>query len=164
MHNPLYLFTAEVIEELLRLGHTHFVRQTYKRGIDHTNTDQKGAFLISHYLEEGYASIHFDAIVHDKVRFLYDISNPEHLAKLRSAAQQPDGYAIYTLHLATEKWRVPDDMKGKVKRYITMRLNWKPGRDDGVKASLFSQYGDLYIALKWKNHEVKVPLGDIERL
>lgn len=160
MHNPLYIFSTEVLEELIKTGHRYFVRQTYRRGYDHT---LKASFLISHYEEQAKADIHFKALTNDPNRFLYDAQNPERLTKLQIAAAQPEGFRIYTLHLAMEEWKVPTSLKGNLKRYIT-RLNWHPSKDKGVNAKLFSQFGELFIALKWQSHETKVPLYEIEKV
>lgn len=160
MHNPLYIFTTEVLEELIKTGHRYFVRQTYKRGL---NAELKASFLISHYEEQAKADIHFKALVNDPNRFIYNTENSSHLLKLQVAASQPDGFRIYTLHLAMDEWKVPLILKGNLKRYIT-RLGWQPSRDKGVNAKLFSQFGELFIALKWQSHETKVPLYEIEKV
>ena len=90
MHNPLYIFTREVLDELLKTGHRYFVRQHYARGIDHT-ADLKGSFLISHYEEQGHADIHYKALTSDIFRFFYDAENPEHLLKLPYTSQWKNG-------------------------------------------------------------------------
>jgi hypothetical protein len=159
MHNPLYLFTTEVLKELIKTGHRYFVRQTYKRGL---TSELKASFLISHYEEQAKADIHYTALVNDANGFMYDAENPDHLAKLQVAASQPAGYRIFTLHLAMEEWKVPLVLKGNLRRYIT-RLGWQPAKDKGVNAKLFSQFGELFIALKWQSHETKVPLYEIEK-
>jgi len=164
MHNPLALFDAKLLNALLQAGHSHFVRQTFPRGIDHTDTDQKGAYLITQYREEAKAQIHYDALARDPARFIYDVTKPEHLEKLRTASTQPKGYRIYSALLAEKKWIPPHDMKSKIKRYISMRLNWQPKGSDTVNTDLFFQFGELFITLKWGSHEAKFPLSDIERL
>jgi hypothetical protein len=164
MHNPLALLDTKLLTALIAAGHTHFVRQAYPRGIDHTNTEQKGAYLVTHYREEAKAQIHFDALSRDPGRFIYDVSNPEHLSKLKKAAAQPEGYAIYSALITDKKWLPPADMKTKIKRYISLRLDWKPKGSESVNTDLFFQFGELFITLKWGSHETKIPLGDIERL
>ena len=164
MHNPLVLFDQRILAALLKAGYTHFVRQSYTRGIDHTNQNQKGAYLITHYREEAKAQIHFDALGREKGRFLYSLSDPDHMDKLTKAADQPDGYIIYAALLRDKKWQAPSDMKGKIKRYISLRLDWKPKGSETVNTNLFFQFGELFITLKWGSHEVKIPLSDLERL
>jgi hypothetical protein len=160
MHNPLYIFRTDVLDELIKTGHRYFVRQTYKRGMI---LELKASFLISHYEEQAKADIHYKALIADANRFLYDAENSDHLLKLQAAASQPTGYRIYTLHLAMDEWKVPLILKGNLRRYIT-KLGWHPAKDKGVNAKLFSQFGELFIALKWQSHETKVPLYEIEKV
>ena len=164
MHNPLALLDVKLLNALLKAGHTHFVRQAFPRGIDHTDSDQKGAYLITQYREEAKAQIHYDALASDPTRFLYDITNAEHLDKLKIASTQPQGYRIYSSLLLDKKWIPPHEMKGKIKRYISMRLNWQPKGSDTVNTDLFFQFGELFVTLKWGSHEVKIPLSDLERI
>jgi hypothetical protein len=164
MHNPLVLFDQRTLTALKEAGHLYFVRQSYPRGIDHTNENQKGAYLITHYREEAKAQIHFDALGRDKGRFLYDLSNADHLQKLTKAAEQPEGYRIFAALLREKKWQPGNDMKGKIKRYISTKLDWKPKGSDTVNTNLFFQFGELFITLKWGSHKAKIPLSDLERL
>lgn len=160
MHNPLYIFTREVLDELIITGHRYFIRQSYRRGMV---AGIKASFLISHYIEQAKADIHYKALTADRNCFFYDVEDPLHLEKLRQAAAQLPEYRVYTLHLATEIWKVPMMLKGKLKQYVS-RLGWQPSRDSGVNANIFSQFGEIYIALKWQSHETKIPLSDIEKL
>ena len=41
---------------------------------------------------------------------------------------------------------------------------WKPERKEEVRATLFIQFGELFINLKLNQDEIKVPLSDIEKL
>lgn len=164
MHNPLALFDTKLLNALLKAGHGYFVRQTFKRGIDHTDTDLKGAYLITQYREAAKAQIHFDALGHDPARLIYDVNRTEQLDKLKTAATQPKGYRIYSALLKDKKWVAPTDMKAKIKSYIDARLNWQPKGSDTVNTDLFFQFGELFITLKWGSHEAKIPLSDIERL
>lgn len=164
MHNPLALFDTKVLNALQKAGHGYFVRQTYKRGIDHTDTELKGAYLITQYREQAKAQIHYDALGHDPARCIYDVSVVEQLEKLKTAATQPKGYRIYSALLKDKKWGPPPGMKEQIKGYISRKLNWQPKGSDTVNSDLFFQFGELFITLKWGSHEAKVPLTDIERL
>ena len=115
MHNPLVLFSTDLLNSFIKAGHKFFVRQTYKRGIDHFDDTQKGAYLISHYNDINKATMHFEALKFDGNRYLYDISKEEDLQRLKIAAQQPNGYKIYSA-LLQQAWKPSDLMAGKVKR------------------------------------------------
>lgn len=163
MHNPFPLLTGQLLVSFIKTGHKYFVRQTYKRGIDHFDDTIKAAFLISHYSDKSKADIHFKALTADGNRFLYDINEPEHLQKLQTAAEQPKGFKIYTPLLQNE-WRPTNALSQQIKKYIGGNLNWQPKKSEGVKCNLFLQFGELFLTLKWKSSEVKIPLSEVERL
>lgn len=162
MHNPFQRYTTQLLDGLLKAGHTHFVRQTYKRGIDHFDP-QKGAFLISPYNELSKANMHYEALKNDGNRFLYDVAENEHLKKLYIAATQPGGYKVYA-PLLPAPWKPSDIIAGKIRRYINQVLHWQPRVKEGVNSNLFIQFGELFITLKSGSHEIKIPFSDIERL
>ena len=163
MTNPFQLYTPALLEALIKAGHKYFVRQTYKRGIDHFDEKIKNAFLLSHYNDVSKAQIHYEALNMDGKRFLYDISKSEDLEKLKIAAKQPEGYKIYTPMLL-RPWQPSDIMKGKVRRYIDQKLKWRPDTSATVQTNLFIQFGELFITLKLGIHEIKTPLSDVEGL
>lgn len=162
MHNPFSLLSHELLDALVQAGHQYFVRQTYRRGLDHFDAGVRAAFLISHYTDKSKAQIHYKSLSSDPHRFLYDIEAPGHLEKLRIAAGQPEGYRIYSPLLQRE-WKPSGMMAQKIRNYIDDQLHWKPGKKQGVKTDLFLQFGELFITLKWKTTEVKIPLAEIER-
>lgn len=163
MHNPFPFFSPSLLRALIKAGHKYFIRQTYSRGVDHFDENQKGSFLITHYNEKGRAQIHFDALKNDGNRFFYDITDQEHMEKLNVAATQPAGYRIYT-PLLTKEWTPSKQLAGNMRKYIDNVLQWRPGRDETVKTNLFVQFGELFVTLKLRIHEVKIPLADLERL
>ena len=161
MINPFQLYSPDLLQALLRAGHRYFVRQTYERGsFQDAGTTQK-AFLISHYDNASRANVHYEALVTDANRFLYDVSDPAHLEKLEIAASQPAGFRIFTPMLL-RPWKPTEWIKGKVRKYIDQKLAWQPGRSTGVKTNLFTQFGELFLTLKSGIHEVKIPLSDVE--
>jgi hypothetical protein len=162
MLNPFVLLSARLLQSLIASGNIYFVRQTYKRGWDALDRDMKGAFLFTHYNNANRAQVHFEALQHDGNRFLYNDSIPEHHEKLEIAAKQPLGYRVYT-SLLEEPWKPSAEMAEKIRRYIGDNLTWTPARSDVIGAELFTQFGELFINLKYSAHEVKVPLSDIEK-
>jgi hypothetical protein len=161
MHNPFVLLSAKLLDSLIKAGNTHFVRQTYKRGKDEWHDHFRAAFLITHYTDGYRAQTHFDALTNDPNRFLYNISDPVHAEKLSIAASQPLGFKIFS-PLMQQPWKPTSEIAAQIRTYINEKMNWTPGRNDTVKADLFTQFGELFINLKYGNHEIKVPLEEIE--
>lgn len=162
MHNPFVLLSARLLDSLLKAGNNFFVRQTYLRGIDEKNEHIKAAFLLTHYNDLISAETHFFALQNDPHRFLYDAANPAHYNKLTIAAAQPVGYKVYS-PVMLHAWKPPAPMAQQIRQYISEKMNWTPARADSVKADLFTQFGELFINLKFKNEELKVPIEEIEK-
>ncbi|WP_126244442.1 hypothetical protein [Chitinophaga rhizosphaerae] len=160
MHNPLAILRPAVLEGLLAAGHRWFVRQQYPRGM---HPSLKAAFLISAYRNIGEARAHFEAIADDPQRRVYDGNDAADRERLFAAAAQPDGYAIYVGLLAKRKWS-PDPATGAaIKQYVRAHTNWKPDRKENLHVSLFIQFGELFLTLKTKQEEIKIPFSDIEK-
>jgi len=177
-HNPLTLFTSQLLAVHLQSGNRYFVRQSYERGLSSsqpptkTNPSNnpptnpiglKAAFLISEYTELSRANIHLAALETDTQAYLYDAEDPEHLRRLNIAAGQPAGYAIYAPLLAMRQWKPTDLLKAKIKTYIESKLKWKPRGSDDIGAELFLHFGELFITLKFGHDHAKVKLLEIEK-
>lgn len=177
LHNPLTIFSAQLLAVHLQSGNRYFVRQTYERGLTNTQAastnhsiDQpsssirpQAAFLISEYTELSRAKIHLAALEHDAQAYLYDAQDEEHFRRLTIAASQPAGYAIYAPLLAMRQWKPTDILKAKIKSYIESRLKWKPRGSDEIGAELFLHFGELFITLKFGHDHAKVKLLEIEK-
>lgn len=162
MHNPFGLLNLKLLHALTDAGNRYFVRQTYKRGLNPFDPVQKTAFLFTHYRNLHEAQAHFNSIKQDKNRFLYDSMNPMHDAKLEIAAKQIPEFPVYT-PLLEKPWEPSAKMSEMIRRYIGIHLDWKPAREELVKAGLFSQFGELFVNLKYRTFETKVPLDEIEK-
>ncbi|MBO9198878.1 MULTISPECIES: hypothetical protein [Niastella] len=161
MHNPFVLLTTRLLESLIKADNTFFVRQTYPRGKNLLDPLNKAAFLFTHYTDYSRAKTHYDALDNDPNKFLYNINEPEHYEKLFIAAGQPEGFHIYS-PLVPQPWKPTAPIATRIRNYINQKMNWNPGRSEGVKADLFVQFGELFITLKLGIHEVKLPLAEIE--
>ena len=161
MHNPFVLLTTRLLESLIKAGNLFFVRQTYKRGKNERDPLNKAAFLFTHYADYSRAKTHYDTLENDPNRFLYNITEEEHYRKLFIAAGQPEGFKVYS-PIVQQAWKPTAPVAAKIRNYINQKLRWTPARQDGVKAGLFVQFGELFITLKYGIHEVKLPLADIE--
>jgi hypothetical protein len=147
---------------LIDAGNRYFVRQTYERGLNPFDKVQKAAFLFTHYRDLPSAQMHYNFLHYDANRFLYDSSNPAHAAKLDIAAKQVPAYPVFT-PLLEKPWEPSEKMSELIRRYIRAHLNWTPSREETVKADLFTEFGELFVNLKFRSFQTKVPLADIEK-
>ena len=147
---------------LIHAGNRYFVRQTYQRGLHPFEENQKAAFLFTHYSDLPSAQMHYNLLLRDANRFLYDSRNPAHAAKLEIAAKQVPAYPVYT-PLLEKPWEPSEKMSVLIRRYIGQHLNWQVPREETVKADLFNQFRELFVNLKFRSFQAKVPLDDIEK-
>ena len=161
-HNPFGLLSLKLLHALIHAGQRYFVRQSYPRGFNPFDETLKRAFLLTHYERLPDAQMHFNLVSQDRHRFLYDSHNPEHFERLERAAKQIPGWPVYT-PLLEKPWVPSEKMAELIRRYIANNLSWTPAREETVKADLFTQFGQLFVTLKYRSQEIRVLLEDIEK-
>lgn len=162
MHNPFGLLSVKLLYALINDDNRYFVRQTYRRGLNPSDPIHRAAFLFTHYNDLASARWHYNFLQHDPNRYLYDCKNTDHAARLETAAKQVPGYPVYT-PLLEKPWQPSEKMAELIRKYIGANLNWTPAREETVKADLFTEFGELFVNLNYRSHEIQVPLADIEK-
>ena len=164
MFNPLYLFTAEVLDATIKRGCTFFVRNTYPNAFNPLEEGIKGTYLISPYDDLGKAQAHYNSIPTDKARFLYLKDNEEHRAKLTAAANNPVGYKIYSPYFYPNyKEKITPRLREKINNYMYSHTKWKPGKGDVIQIDFFLQFGELFISMSFGGSTIKVKFLDVEK-
>ena len=145
-------------------GHRYFVRQTFNRARDHFDEGIKGYFLFCHYKEYLPAKEHYEALVQDTHRFLYDWENEEHRKKLTIAAGQPPGYKLYS-NTFINGWErlLTNRIKQKIRTYI-QRQGWIPKSSETVSTRFYPHFGEVMIALRFRQKELSVTFEEIEKM
>lgn len=165
MFNPFVPLSPDLLNALVRAGKKYFVRQTFPRGQNILDENIKGYFLYSHYSDMPAALTHYGVLKDDPHRFLFDWDKKEDQIRLVKAANGVEGYKIFAniLYDDTDK-RVSSKLQQSIRGYIRYKLNWFPARNDGLETHFYTHLGELYIELKFRNHEVRVPLIQVENL
>lgn len=164
MHNPLALLTTELLDSLIASGHRFFVRQSYPRGKQPLDNKTKEALLITAYTDFSEVNAHFQAVKLDSRKYVYDIQLAGEKEKLYRAASLPEGYKVFVALLAVKKWKPPILLAPKLKNYLRVYTKWKPERGQDTLVSLYIQFGELFLKLRYGTEEIKVPLSEIEKL
>lgn len=165
MYNPLPLLSKDLLEAFAKHDKKYFVRQSYPRAFSHIDKNIKGYFLITHHGKLSDAKQHYQSILADKGRHLYDWENEEDRDKLRKAAAQPEGFKIFAA-VMMPNWRVRAEpiLLPKIKNYVDYTLRWRPGQNQVVNFELFPHNGEVFVTLKLRNQQVKIPLSELEKL
>ena len=165
MFNPVYPFTAQVLEATINRGCLYFVRNTWPQGFDHFNENIKGNYILTHYNDLAKATAHYNSIANDSSRFLYDWNNAEQQEKLKTAAAGPAGYKIWSAYFLPDyKSKITNPLKDKINRYMYKHTNWKPGRGETVAIDFFLEVGSLFITMRYAGEQQKVKFTDIENI
>ena len=163
MFNPLFPFTKDVLEALVKEGCHYFVRNNYPNAYDHFNTEIKRSFLITHYTDKAKAEAHYNSTPKDQYRFIYYWNIPEHHEKLKVAASQPKEYKIFSTYFYPDyKKKITPILLEKINKYMYRNTNWKPGKGESVGFDIYIQFGSLYATMSYAGEEITVKLADIE--
>jgi hypothetical protein len=185
MVNPFVRFDTLLLNALRQSSHQWFVRQTYSRGdrlsMGVGDCGPKGqfcrAFLMTPYQQEQKAFQHLQALagvsatgLHagailgaaDPHLYLYDARLPEHLERLAKAAGGIPGFLLYAPML-DDHFKPGEELAKKIRTYISHHLSWRPDRGSDVQTDISVQYGEIFLTLRYKGQEVRVPLSDIEQ-
>ncbi|HEY4289422.1 MAG TPA: hypothetical protein VGN00_20110 [Puia sp.] len=155
------ILTPDLLENEIKRGKRWFVRQAYLRGMQ---PGLRATLMLRAYDSEAQetAAAHLAAIQNDKMAFVYDATLPEHLERLKVAANQPDGYK--TFYIATNKidWNLPAEYKEKIRHYILKHhSSWANSKKTIVE--LHEKYGELILKFIHDNKEKDlIPFDTIE--
>lgn len=163
MFNPCYPFTRELLDSMVQKEVVHYVRSTYKRGLNEKDNDTKAAFLISHYHDPAEAERHFNAIHNDPNRAIYDARKPDDLEKLKIAASQPEGFKVFSrIMIPGIEKKITTVFREHTKRYLFKNTNWDLKGRVTITPFLYFQLGTLYTRISFQGDEIKIKFEDIE--
>lgn len=162
MFNPLAIFTPEALQGLTDAGNRYFVRQSFARGM-HKHENIKWCFIMCHYENYYRAKEHYDVLVNDAYRYLYNWDDPADRKKLHIAASQPEGYRVFA-NLFQPGWemQLTPRLKEKIRAYIR-KLGWKITGKEGIEPQFYPHFGEVYVSLQHRGREVRVNFEEIEK-
>lgn len=165
MYNPCVLLSPTLLERMIVLGELYFVRQTYPRGRNPWDKQEKGSFLFTGHKDIAFAQEHLGAIENDPYRKIYRAKVAAELEGLQTAASQPLGYLCYASVFRDDyQDGLNDQVKKHIRRYVKDVLDWFVPVSKGLSTKVFLHYGDLYIQLSSKGKVARIKFGDIETL
>lgn len=166
MLQPFEKFKPIYLNRLIILKKFYLVSQTYTRVQAAAIKGQKPGLLFTEYDDAGLASIHVNALKHDKLAAIADLSNVNHLARITAVLQADSPYEVY--------WSIVKDLKAleqnltkkytnNMRRFVMNNTNWRIGADDKIMPSMQVTFGELFIILKRGNQTLRVKFEEIEK-
>ena len=167
MLQPFELFKPVYIDRLAELKKRYLVSQSYPRGHNHFDEEQKTNILLSDYDILGGASIHLNAVKNDKYAAILDLEKPEHKKKLTEMLAPESKYRVFWAVIKSKmelEQRINLRYKENMRRYIDTHTNWRIDRDTTIKPSVQVTFGELFIILKYASQTLRIKFEDIEKV
>ena len=164
MLQPFIKFEKRCLDKLISLEKIYIVTQLYKRGYNHPDDVHRTAILLTDYDNPGLAALHLNAIKDDKFAAIIHLKKPKHVDKIKEMMAGTN-YRLYwavITSIADLQKKLDATYKGKLRKYIDEKTNWKIAADEGVKSQFEVIFGELFLVLKWRSHKVRLKFDEIE--
>ncbi|QEC69350.1 hypothetical protein FRZ67_19310 [Panacibacter ginsenosidivorans] len=166
MFNPFERFELRFIDAFKKRNKRYLVSQTYKRGYDHFENNDKDHILLSHYDDKNKAIVHKRALGGDRFAAIIDLENPAHVEKLKSMLMPDSKYVVFSILVSdTEALnrRIRLKFESNIRRYIQNKTNWRIGGEQELKTQYEITFGELYIIMKYGNKQpIRIKFEEIE--
>ena len=163
MFNPFAPFDPRLLEKFRAKGVKAFVKQTYERGKSRLDGNNITAYLLIHYENPSMARQYYQAIQADPGRRLFRMDDPAEYQELHSLLNKPSNFRFFTaLILKDANEKAKKLLDKQIRAYITYRTDWQPPRSADISFNLEMVFGELYVQLKYRDHEIKIKLSELE--
>lgn len=166
MLQPFEIFKPQYMAKLIALNKKWLVTQTYKRCVNHFADEKKILLLVSDYNDPGLAIVHLSAVKQDKYAAIVDLDKPAHKSKLTELLSPDSKYEVYWATIKSRKEledRITLAYKDHLRKYISVRTNWKIGRNTILKPTIEVTFGELFIIVKYGSQILRIKFEDIEK-
>ena len=154
-----------MLDRLISLKKIYLVSQTYHRGHDHFDEEQRINILLSDYENPGQANMHLNAIKNDRYAVILDLSKPAHLKKLQNMMDGNEYQLYWSVITSSEdlKKRLDTSYKMKLRKFIDEKTSWRIPGGEKISSHFEITFGELFLILKWRTQKVRLKFEEIER-
>lgn len=166
MLQPFEKFRVVYIERLIQLQKKYLVTQKYTRAVNHFSDNNKTSLLLTDYDNLNSAKVHKNALSHDPLAAIIDLSKENHKQKLLQMLNADSDYELYWSVVADSKElqkRVNLKYKDNLRRYLQKNTDWQIDRDSVIYPFIEITFGELFINLKYGNQHLRVKFSEIEK-
>lgn len=166
--NPFERLTPALIAAFRRKGKRWLVSQTLDLSADHQPPGEARIFLlVTHYADQGMATVHRKAVAGDRYAALIDLERPSHLRQLEKTMQHGSPYIVFSALIrsrAKVEKTASDLYRDKYWKFIQQncRSGISPGKH--VKPSMQLIFGEIFIILKYGSETLRTKLSEIEKI
>lgn len=165
MFNPFSTYDTKYLDQFRKKGVKAFVKQTYNRGRDLSESNPLPSFLLTHYVQLPMAYEHMRAIQRDPGKKLLLLNNPADYAELSRMGLPGAGVHVYMqLAVSNVVPKMRRCIDQKTRHYISRHLGWRLTAQEMIQFSLRIIFGEIYVTLHHEGQSHMVKLDEIEQV
>ena len=168
MFNPLLKFDPRLIPRLRGLKYRYLISQSYPRGRQPHESEERVPLLMTQYEDRGLALTHLDALqkgIKDRFAALLDLEHEPHLKRLLAILQPDSKYNVF-IHFIENQAKMDQLAKELFKQhladYIAQHTTWKLNRNTKLLPKLQLIFGRWFVEVRFGGQSRTIPLEDIE--
>lgn len=165
--NPFERLTPLLLDGLRKKGKRWLVSQTMDTGTGAALGDSKIFLLMTHYEDQGMATVHLKAVLEDRYASLIDLEKDVHRRQLGKILGNDSRYIVYS-SLISNKERAEkmasELYKEKYWKFIQLHSRSGISPNKNLRPSIQLIFGEIFIVLKYGAETMRTRLSDIEKL
>lgn len=165
--NPFEPLTPVLLASLRKKGKRWLVSQTMDLSSNNPLSDSKIFLLMTHYEDQGMATVHLKAVLEDKFASLIDLEKEVHRRQLEKILSKDSRYIVYS-SLITNKERAEkmasELYKEKYWKFIQQHSRAGITSNKHLRPSIQLIFGEIFVVLKYGSETMRTRLSEIEKL
>lgn len=165
--NPFEKLSPALMSSLRKKGKRWLVSQTMHLTVNDPMAEAKIFLLMTHYEDQGMATVHLKAVADDKYASLIDLEKEIHLKQMEKILRRDSSYIVYS-SLIRNKERAEklasDLYKEKYWQFIRQHSQSGISPNKNLRPSIQLIFGEIFIVLKYGAETLRTRLSDIEKM
>lgn len=165
--NPFEKLTPAIVAAFREKGKRWLVSQTMDLTVSGATGEAKVFLLMSHYGDQGMATVHLKAVKEDRFASLIDLEREVHLKQLEKILEPGSRYVVFSSLIRSRERmeKMASDLyKEKYWRFIQQHAKSGINPNTSVRPSIQLIFGEVYIILKYGAETLRTKLSDIEKM
>lgn len=165
--NPFEKMSHTLLNALRNKGKRWLVSQTLLLSFEGQLPEEKIFILLSHYEDQGMATVHLKAVNHDKYAALIDLDRPSHQEQMAKLLAPESRYLAYSslIRNKSRMEKVASDLyREKYWKYIQQHSKAGIHPHKSLRPSMQLIFGEIFIVLKYGAETLRTRLADIEKM
>jgi len=165
--NPFEKLSPDLITAFRKKGKRWLVSQTMTLRAAQALGESKIFLLMSHYDDQGMATVHLKAVTNDKFAALIDLEKNIHRQQIEKILAVDSPYIVYSSLIRNKETvtrMISERYKEKYHRYIQQHAQSGISTHKSLRPSLQLIFGELFVILKYGSETLRTRLSEIENM